>query len=113
MWRCTPPLQCCPDLLAAAGQDSSSNCLPALPFRHLRPAISALQIAACPEVTVVSAADVSPEVLEREKAIEMEKEDIKSKPEAMRCVPAQRQLSASSAPAQRQLKLARPACLVW
>jgi hypothetical protein len=44
------------------------------------------QIAACPEVTVVSASDVPAEVLEKEKAIEMEKEDIKSKPEAIRCV---------------------------
>ena len=43
------------------------------------------QIAACPEVTVVSVADVPAEVLEKEKAIEMEKEDIKSKPEQMRC----------------------------
>ncbi len=45
-----------------------------------------VQIAACPEVTVVSTADVPAEVLEKEKAIEMEKEDIKSKPEAIRCV---------------------------
>jgi elongation factor Ts len=44
----------------------------------------AMQIAACPEVSVVSVTDVSPEMLEREKAIEMEKEDIKSKPEAIR-----------------------------
>ncbi|EFN57590.1 hypothetical protein CHLNCDRAFT_34804 [Chlorella variabilis] len=44
----------------------------------------AMQIAACAEVTVVSAADVPAEVLEKEKAIEMEKEDIKSKPEAIR-----------------------------
>ena len=35
-------------------------------------------------MTVVSTADVPAEVLERERAIEMEKEDIKSKPEAMR-----------------------------
>ena len=35
---------------------------------------------------MVSTADVSGEVLEKEKAIEMEKEDIKSKPEAMRYV---------------------------
>jgi len=44
----------------------------------------AMQIAACPQVTVVSASDVPPEVLERERAIEMEKEDLKSKPEAIR-----------------------------
>ncbi len=48
--------------------------------------LRALQIAACPEVTVVSATDVPAEVLAKEKAIEMEKEDIKSKPEAIRCV---------------------------
>ena len=35
---------------------------------------------------MVSVADVSAEALEKEKAIEMEKEDIKSKPEAIRCV---------------------------
>ena len=45
-----------------------------------------LQIAACADVTVVSVADVSAEALEKEKAIEMEKEDIKSKPEAIRWV---------------------------
>ncbi|PRW58941.1 elongation factor Ts [Chlorella sorokiniana] len=44
----------------------------------------AMQIAASPEVTVVSVADVPVEILEKEKAIEMEKEDIKSKPEQMR-----------------------------
>ena len=45
-----------------------------------------LQIAACADVTVVSVADVSAEALEKEKAIEMGKEDILSKPEALRCV---------------------------
>jgi elongation factor Ts len=81
-------------LLLLARQDSISELLVcrALPFP------AALQIAACPEVTVVSAADVDPEVLEKERAIEMEKEDIKSKPEGIRCVPARRQLGASSAP---------------
>ena len=44
----------------------------------------AMQIAACPQVTVVSASDVPAEVLERERAIELEKEDLKSKPEAIR-----------------------------
>ena len=44
------------------------------------------QIAASPEVTVVSVADVPADVLEKEKAIEMEKEDIKSKPEQIRWV---------------------------
>ena len=54
---------------------SRPECRPALPP----------QIAACPDVTVVAAADVPAAVLERERAIEMEKEDLKSKPEAMRC----------------------------
>ena len=44
----------------------------------------AMQIAACPEVMVVSTGDVPADVLERERAIEMEKEDLKSKPEAIR-----------------------------
>jgi elongation factor Ts len=44
----------------------------------------AMQIAACPQVTVVNTSDVSQEMLERERAIEMEKEDLKSKPEAIR-----------------------------
>lgn len=35
-------------------------------------------------MTVVAASDVPAEVLERERAIEMEKEDLKSKPEAIR-----------------------------
>ena len=43
-----------------------------------------MQIAACPQVTVVSATDVPADLLERERAIEMEKEDLKSKPEAIR-----------------------------
>ena len=43
-----------------------------------------MQIAACPEVTVVNATDVPAEVLEKERAIEMEKEDLQSKPEAIR-----------------------------
>ena len=44
----------------------------------------AMQIAACPDVTVVSTSDVPAEVLERERAIEMEKEDLKNKPEDIR-----------------------------
>ncbi len=51
------------------------------------------QVAASPEVTVVSVADVPAEILEKEKAIEMEKEDIKSKPEQMRCVLLRRQVA--------------------
>ncbi len=44
------------------------------------------QIAACADVRVVSVADVPADVLAKEKAIEMEKEDIKSKPENIRYV---------------------------
>merc|ERR1719183_3439377 len=44
----------------------------------------AMQIAACPSVTVVSVEDVSQEMLEKERAIEMEKEDLASKPENIR-----------------------------
>ncbi len=45
-----------------------------------------VQVAACPEVTVVHVEDVPAELLERERAIEMQKEDILSKPEAIRWV---------------------------
>jgi len=44
----------------------------------------AMQIAACPQIEVVAVEDVSQAMLDREKAIEMEKEDLQSKPEAMR-----------------------------
>lgn len=44
----------------------------------------AMQIAACPDVTVVKTEDVDPEFLAKERAIEMEKEDIQSKPENIR-----------------------------
>jgi len=44
----------------------------------------AMQIAACPGVSVVSVEDVSKEMLEKERAIEMEKEDLASKPENIR-----------------------------
>eukprot|EP00884_Botryococcus_braunii_P014023 jgi/Botrbrau1/22621/Bobra.176_1s0049.2 len=44
----------------------------------------AMQIAACPEVSVVAIEDVPADELENERRIEMEKEDIKSKPEAIR-----------------------------
>jgi elongation factor Ts len=44
----------------------------------------AMIIAASPEVSVVSAEDVSEEVLAKEREVEMGKEDLKSKPEAVR-----------------------------
>jgi len=42
-------------------------------------------VAASPEATYVSPDDVAPDFVEKETAIEMEKEDILSKPEAIRC----------------------------
>jgi elongation factor Ts len=44
----------------------------------------AMQIAACPQIEVVAVEDVSQAMLDRERAIELEKEDLASKPEAMR-----------------------------
>ena len=46
----------------------------------------AMQIAACEGVSVVSKEDVPADELERERAIEMQKEDILAKPEAIRHV---------------------------
>ena len=51
-----------------------------------------VQIAAC-DATVVSVEDVPAELLESERLIELQKEDLKSKPEKIRCAFA----SASSA----------------
>ena len=44
----------------------------------------AMQLAASPQVQYVSAEDIPAEVFEREKAIEMGREDLTSKPEAIR-----------------------------
>lgn len=44
----------------------------------------AMQIAACPEVLVVDVADVPADLKQKEVDIEMQKEDILSKPEAIR-----------------------------
>ena len=44
-----------------------------------------MQVAASPSVTVVAVEDVDKEMLERERAIEMQKEDLQSKPQAIRC----------------------------
>ena len=43
-----------------------------------------MQVAACEAVTVVAPEDVDQEFLAKERAIEMEKEDLKSKPENIR-----------------------------
>lgn len=45
----------------------------------------AMQVAACSQVTVVDTADVPAHVVEKERSIQMEKEDILTKPEAIRC----------------------------
>jgi elongation factor Ts len=44
----------------------------------------AMQIAACPEVRVVSVDDIDPALMAKEKEIEMGKEDILAKPENIR-----------------------------
>jgi len=44
----------------------------------------AMQIAACPNVEFVSTADIPKDVAEREKSIEMGRDDLASKPEAMK-----------------------------
>merc|ERR1719331_3410939 len=44
----------------------------------------AMQVAACPQVDYVSPSDIDPAFLEKEREIEMGKEDIQSKPEAIR-----------------------------
>ena len=46
----------------------------------------AMQVAACPQVTVVDTADVPTSVVEKERSIQMGKEDILTKPEAIRLV---------------------------
>ena len=45
----------------------------------------AMQIAASPGVDIVSIDEAPQEELERERSLEMQKEDIQSKPEAIRC----------------------------
>lgn len=49
------------------------------------PACDAMQIAASTEVTVVSVDDVDKDMLERERQIELQKPDLQSKPENIRC----------------------------
>lgn len=44
----------------------------------------AMQVAACSQVTVVDVADVPADVVDKERSIQMEKEDILTKPEAIR-----------------------------
>lgn len=52
-------------------------------FRTLAADI-AMQIAACPDVKVVSTEDIDEAVMAKEKEIEMGKDDILSKPEQIR-----------------------------
>lgn len=44
----------------------------------------AMQVAACPQVTVVQAEDVPADVVEKERSVQMGKEDILKKPENIR-----------------------------
>lgn len=44
----------------------------------------AMQIAACPNVEVVSTADIPTEIIDREKALEMGRDDLGNKPEAIK-----------------------------
>ena len=44
----------------------------------------AMQVAACPDIEYVNPSDADQEMVERERAIEMQKEDLLSKPEAIR-----------------------------
>ena len=46
----------------------------------------AMQVAACPQVTVVDTADVPADVVEKERSIQIGKEDILKKPEQIRLV---------------------------
>ena len=59
----------------------SQRCLPC-------PQDLAMQAAASSQAIVVSVDDVPEEEMEKERRIEMEKEDIQSKPEAIRCAGA-------------------------
>ena len=43
-----------------------------------------MQVAACPDIEYVNPSDADQEMVERERAIEMQKEDLLSKPEAIR-----------------------------
>ena len=56
----------------------------------------AMQIAASPGVDIVSIEEAPQEELERERALEMQKEDIQSKPENIRCTPIAQGTSCAS-----------------
>ncbi len=63
----------------------------------------AMQIAAS-DVSIVAAQDAPADEVERERAIEMQKEDIQSKPEAIRCAaPCLQQLMRSCCQSHDQL----------
>lgn len=78
-------MQCC-----ACGPTASSVHVapPSQCLRHKIPAAAAAQIAASPEASYVSTEDVPKEFVDSETALEMQKEDIMSKPEQIRCAPA-------------------------
>lgn len=46
----------------------------------------AMQVAACPQVTVVDTTQVAADVVDKERSVQMGKEDILTKPEAIRSV---------------------------
>jgi elongation factor Ts len=52
-------------------------------FQELARSI-AMQIAACPQVQYINAADIPTEIAEREKKIEMEKDDLGNKPKEIK-----------------------------
>ncbi|GKB99581.1 nucleic acid-binding, OB-fold protein [Tanacetum coccineum] len=58
----------------------------AIKRRHIQEPVNdfSMQVAACPQVEVLSPEDVPQETIEKEKAIEMQKEDLMSKPEQFR-----------------------------
>ncbi len=77
---------CCTTAVTWPGSRAVSLTLFSPRYPRPPPPVCLPQIAACADVRYVSAADVPAALLEKEKAIEMEKEDIKSKPEQIRCV---------------------------
>ena len=55
----------------------------------------AMQVAACPQVTVVDVGEVPADVVEKERSVQLGKEDIVKKPENIRSAPAASSTSAA------------------
>lgn len=66
---------------AFAHEHLAANCCSGNPTK----AVNVVQIAASTDVTVVSVDDVDKDMLERERQIELQKPDLQSKPENIRC----------------------------